>query len=56
MDDVKLREREIKSLQKYITHLLQEKNDLQTKIKVYKFIIIYNIYNNNKIGNKTVLY
>ncbi|XP_012056221.1 PREDICTED: paramyosin-like [Atta cephalotes] len=33
MDDVKLREREIKSLQEYITHLLQEKNDLQTKVK-----------------------
>ncbi|KYN02680.1 hypothetical protein ALC62_06480 [Cyphomyrmex costatus] len=33
-DDVKLRDREIKSLQEYITHLLQEKNDLQTKVKV----------------------
>ncbi|XP_036149821.1 spindle pole body component 110 isoform X2 [Monomorium pharaonis] len=33
MDDVKLRDCEIKSLQEYITHLLQKKNDLQAKVK-----------------------
>ncbi|XP_018304974.1 paramyosin-like isoform X2 [Mycetomoellerius zeteki] len=33
MDDVKLRDREIRNLQEYITHLLQEKNDLRTKVK-----------------------
>ncbi|EGI64384.1 hypothetical protein G5I_07189 [Acromyrmex echinatior] len=40
MDDVKLRDREIKNLQEYITHLLQEKNDLQTKVKS---VVIMNI-------------
>ncbi|XP_071575096.1 uncharacterized protein [Temnothorax nylanderi] len=33
MDDVKLRDSEIKSLQECITYLLQEKDDLQTKVK-----------------------
>ncbi|XP_039313029.1 sporulation-specific protein 15 [Solenopsis invicta] len=33
MDDVKLRDCEIRSLQECITYLLQEKNDLQTKVK-----------------------
>ncbi|XP_070162417.1 putative leucine-rich repeat-containing protein DDB_G0290503 [Polyergus mexicanus] len=33
MDDVKLRDYEIKNLEECITYLLQEKNDLQTKVK-----------------------
>ncbi|XP_011695060.1 PREDICTED: early endosome antigen 1-like [Wasmannia auropunctata] len=33
MDDVKLRDREIKNLQECVTYLLQEKNDLQTTVK-----------------------
>lgn len=37
IDDVKLRDYEIKNLQECITYLLQEKNDLQTKIKVHIF-------------------
>jgi len=36
MDDVKLRDYEIKNLQECITHLLREKNDLQDKIKVHR--------------------
>jgi len=45
MDDVKLRDHEIKGLQECITYLLQEKNDLQTKVKVRKFKYVkYVIY------------
>lgn len=41
IDDVKLRDYEIKNLQECITYLLQEKNDLQTKIKVYIFLFSF---------------
>lgn len=37
-DDVKRRDYEIKNLQECITYLLQEKNDLQTKLKVHMYI------------------
>lgn len=36
MDDVKVRDYEIKNLQECITHLLREKNDLQDKIEVHR--------------------
>lgn len=40
MDDVKLRDYEIKNLEECITYLLQEKNDLQTKVKVHIFFFL----------------
>lgn len=48
-NDVKLRDYEIKNLQECITYVLQEKNDLQNKVKVcnmylYKIILIICIY------------
>lgn len=41
MGDVKLRDYEIKNLQECITYLLQEKNDLQTKVTVSNICVLY---------------
>lgn len=49
IDDVKLRDYEIKNLQECITYLLKEKNDLQTKVKVHISFFFHCIFLSDKI-------